>query len=262
MLRRLMNKMGLTASAPAMLGVSTNHATEFNSALVSLGFPRAPALRAYKDTATMDHWGDVANWLQSGYTVWVSTTRTDSTFFSGFKSKFGSNGLNAGRNGSNKLKLIYWHEPENDANMSPSLFTTNFRKVSSALKSDFEMAVTMMAYTYRDKGRTAWLSTGWPGASYVDYLTVDGYQKTFPYATWSKILDPARDFAASKGVKFGIMEWGCRVGGPQATGVSDMGTYLFAHPEIKVAIYWDSAATYDYTLHNNATAMKAYGALL
>lgn len=249
------NPQGGIAGMASKLGVSSAYFDTFNNALVNAGGPAVDGIRMYKGNADITQYNDVTNRLAEGDTVWASITRTDSSFLNAFKTKFD----NYGRTGTNQLKVIYWHEPENDSTMTPTKFTNNFIIVSNALKPKFEMVTTMMAWTYRDSHRAAWLDAGWPGKQYVDWFTIDVYQSSVPYVSWTTLIDAARQFAVNQGVaNLGIMEWGSLRGGPQSDGIHQMGDYLYGHTRFKAAIYWDSTAKFNYIIHDEPLAMAAF----
>lgn len=232
------------------LGDSEGRFTQFNDALSKAGGKPVRVIRMYKGADDITKWGDVESMLRAGATVLASTIRTDTGFYTSLNGRFSI----YGRSHENSLIPIFRHEPENDPGYSAAQFQDGFAAFAAGARGNFEIGPCFMAYSFRKDG---FIDAWWPEAPF-DWSFVDGYFRKVPYPTWDTILEAWRAYSLAKGItKLGIAEWGVLRGGPQADGISAMGSYIRPHPRIRIATYWDQSADLDYLIDDVPDAMKA-----
>ncbi len=106
----------------------------------------------------------------------------------------------------------------------------------------------------------------YPGDAYVDWVGIDGYNwGLLPggdgWLSFGAIMQHVYDdYATRKPIM--IAETGStESGGDKAQWISDMGTWVKAHPAIKAVVYFDRAQRSDWPLDTSPAAAQAFGRL-
>lgn len=161
-----------------------------------------------------------------------------------------------------------WHkEPEREAAGDNVDYRAAYDHVHDVFDTvgvtNLTWLVTLTAATYRglNGGPDAWLP------SRFDVLGVDGYNRyttaRAPWKSFETILTPARNFAASRGMRLFVNETGSVEGDPgqKAKWFDDMGAVLKTWPEVIGFSYDHEATDAVYYVDTSSSSLQSFSAI-
>ena len=170
--------------------------------------------------------------------------------------------------------LVFHHEPENDlaGNGTTADFVAAFRHVHDRFARDgvtnVKWVLNLMDWTFNPLSHRD-PDSFYPGAAYVDYLAVDGYNwygcRGDRWVSFGDIMTPFYNWSIQKAKPAMVAEWGSTEdpSNPTRKGqwIRDAGSWVKAHPNIVGLAYFDTPVDCNWWVDTSPASVAAIAAM-
>jgi hypothetical protein len=170
--------------------------------------------------------------------------------------------------------LVFHHEPEDDlaVNGTTTNFVAAWRHIHDRFAHDgvtnVKWVLTLMDWTFNPLSHRN-PDDYYPGAAYVDYLGVDGYNwygcRGDRWVSFGDIVTPFYNWSVQKAKPAMAVEWGSTEDpanpARKAQWIADAGTWVKAHPNIVGLTYFDTAVDCNWWVDTTPASIAAMAAM-
>jgi hypothetical protein len=169
--------------------------------------------------------------------------------------------------------LVFHHEPENDpANGSTADFVAAWRHVHDRFARDdvtnVKWVLTLMDWTFNPLSHRN-PENYYPGAAYVDYLGIDGYNwfgcRGDRWVSFGDVMTPFYGWSMEKAKPAIVVEWGSTEDPSNPTRkahwIADAGAWVKSHPNIVGLTYFNTPVDCNWWVDSSPASIAAIAAM-